>query len=145
MSKLAHTSAARPAAVRQAPMLTPSSSWSEAVAEAVDVEINPLEFDSYGHGSKRYCPSLYADDWNEVVELAAEYSAVPWDGVGARDLLDWLLPLSMLVRNPPSKEEVAAFCAALLPLLHPDMPRWVLNIETSASGSSEMAVFSRCC
>lgn len=141
MSKLALTNTARPSAVPPAPTLTPPSSWSDAVAEVVDVMINPLEFDSHGHGSERYMPPLYTDDWNEIVELEAEYSAVPWDEVGARDLFDWLLPLSMVVRNPPSKEEVAAFCAALLSLLDPDTPRWVLNIETQCQAARKWQFF----
>jgi hypothetical protein len=141
MSRIIRPSAGRISSVPPPPDLTPMSNWSNDVAKAVDVQINPLEFDDYGHGSQRFAPMLYADDWVELQELRVEYAALPRGEVRAEDLLAWLLPLSVVVRNPPSKEDVLVFCVALVPLLDSCMPRWVLNTETQRLAARKWQFF----
>lgn len=141
MSKIVRAALVRVAAVPPPPRLTPMADWSDAVAEAVDVMINPIETDSYGRRSARSMPPLYADDWDAIEELHAERAALKFEEVRAEDLFNWLLPLSLVVRNPPSKEDVAAFCAALVPLLNEDMPRWVPNTATQRQAAREFKFF----
>lgn len=141
MNKIVRAAPARATTVPPPPHLTPNADWADAVAEAVDVMINPLEYDGYGHSSYRSMPPLYVDDWDAIEGLYAERQALKFEEVRAEDLFNWLLPLSVVVRNPPSKEDVAAFCAALVPLLDEDMPRWVLNTATQRQAARVFKFF----
>ena len=107
---------------------------SALLRKALDVMLNPMvevpHSDGSNHLSARALPALPTSIRDEAeTMLAAVRSAVTAGEITANDLIAWLGPVALGVRNPMPATDLPTFTAVLEFALE-DIPRSVLSRET---------------
>lgn len=107
---------------------------SAILRQALDVMLNPMvevpHSDGESHFSRRMLPTLPAHIRDEAeAMLAAVRIAVTAGEISASDLIAWLGPIALGVKNPMPVSDLPAF-AAVLEIVVEDLPRSVLSRES---------------